>query len=57
MLKFVIFLMAGIGLAGACVVTALSLGMDTREPIMTAAAIGAVIAIPVAWIIGNRLQE
>lgn len=56
MLKFVIFLMAGIGLAGACVVTALSLGMDTREPIMTAAAIGAVIAIPVAWIIGNRLQ-
>jgi hypothetical protein len=56
MLKFVIYLMAGTALAGGFVIAALTLGYDTRQPILIAAALGALAALPVAWVVGNKLQ-
>jgi hypothetical protein len=56
MLKFTIYLMAGVALAGGAIVAALALGYDTRQPILIAAAIGAIVALPVAWIVAGRIS-
>jgi len=57
MLKFVVYLMAGISLAGSAVVVALTAGYDTSQPIMIAAAIGAVVALPIAWFIAGQIEN
>jgi tetrahydromethanopterin S-methyltransferase subunit D len=57
MLKFVVYLMAGITLAGICVVAALTMGYDTMQPILIAAAVGAIVALPVSWIVAGRITD
>ena len=42
-------------LAGIGVIAVLSMGYDTLIPILGAAAIGAVIAVPVALLVAKRL--
>jgi hypothetical protein len=51
----VIFVMAVPTLMGSAIVVALSAGFDTREPILIAAAIGFLLAIPVTWFVSRKI--
>ena len=55
-LASIIYAMAGSTLAGSCVVAALVSGYDTLPYIVGAAAIGAVIGIPVAWFVAKAIR-
>lgn len=57
MLKFIVYLMAGGALAGGAVIAALVLGFDDSTGVITAAAIGAIVALPVAWIVAGKLRD
>ena len=50
-----IYILAGTVLAGVAVTAALTIGRDGATEIATAAAAGAVIALPVAWLVANKL--
>ena len=56
-LFFLLFTMAGASLAGAGVVVVLAMGMDGWQPIVAAAAIGTLVAIPAAWLAAKRIRE
>lgn len=49
------FSMIGTTLAGSAVVVALTLGFDTLGPILVAAALGGIAALPVTWLVARRL--
>lgn len=55
-LFFVIYTLAGVTLAGSAIVAALTMGLMGARPIIIAAAIGALAALPVAWVIARRLS-
>ncbi len=57
MLKFVIYLMAGVTLAGVFMIASLTMGYDTMQPILIAAAVGAIAALPVAWVVANKISS
>lgn len=42
-------------LAGSCVIAVLTAGLDSLQPILVAAAIGAILALPVTWLVARRL--
>lgn len=50
-----IFSIAGATCAGIGVVVALTLGMDTLQPILVAAGLGALVSLPVSWIVAAKL--
>ncbi len=54
-LAMVLYSLIGTTLAGSCVVVALVMGQDTLWPILIAAALGAVVAVPVAWLVARQL--
>ncbi|MFZ0097073.1 MAG: CTP synthetase [Gemmobacter sp.] len=54
-LMMIIFSMASTSLMGAFIVAALVMGMDTLQPIVIAAALGFVAAIPVSWIVARQI--
>ena len=54
-LMMIIFSMASTSLMGAFIVAALVMGMDTLQPILIAAALGFVAAIPVSWIVARQI--
>ncbi|GGO28770.1 hypothetical protein GCM10010991_11920 [Gemmobacter aquaticus] len=54
-LMMIIFSMASTSLMGAFIVAALVMGMDTSQPILIAAALGFVAAIPVSWIVARQI--
>ncbi|QDC09072.1 CTP synthetase [Oceanicola sp. D3] len=54
-LALVLYSLIGTTLAGSCVVAALVMGQDTLWPILIAAALGAVLAVPVAFLVAKRL--
>ncbi|MDT8329123.1 MAG: CTP synthetase [Roseovarius sp.] len=56
-LGFILHLFIGSTLAGSAVIAALVMGRDTMTPILIAAAIGFVIAIPVTWMVTKALYE
>lgn len=56
-LFFVIYSLAGVTLAGAGIIAVLTAGMVDLWSIVIAAAIGAVLAVPVAWTIARRLSS
>lgn len=55
-LMMILFSMIGTALAGSGVVIALTTGNDTLGPILTAAAIGAALALPVSWWVARRIS-
>ncbi|MEH7828374.1 CTP synthetase [Gemmobacter denitrificans] len=55
-LMMVVFSMASTALMGAAIVVALTMGMDTLKPIVIAAAIGFVAALPVSWFVARQLE-
>ena len=55
-LALVLFLFIGATLAGIGVVAALSLGMYEVSAIVATAGIGALIAVPLSWMVAKRLH-
>lgn len=55
-LMMIIFSMASTALMGAFIVAALTMGKDTLQPILIAAALGFVVAIPVSYLVTKRLE-
>jgi hypothetical protein len=55
-LFFVIYTLASVTLAGSAVIAALTMGLIGAKPIILAAVIGAILALPVAWVVSKRLS-
>jgi hypothetical protein len=56
-IALILFSMIATTLAGSAVVAALTIGQDTLGPILTVAALGFLIAVPVTWIVARQLAE
>ena len=56
-LTMIIFAMAGTTLAGIGVVVILSANMGTAQNIIVAAALGAVLALPLSWVIAKQIAQ
>lgn len=56
-LAVILYAMVGVTFAGSAIVVALVSGLDTLWPIVIAAAIGALAAVPVAAIIARKIVE
>ena len=54
-LMMTLFSMISTTLMGVGIVIALTIGQDTLQPILIAAAIGFVLAVPVSWLIAKQL--
>jgi hypothetical protein len=54
-LGFILHLFIGSTLAGIGVIFALATGFDTLSPILMAAAVGFLVAIPVTWAVAKAL--
>jgi predicted PurR-regulated permease PerM len=54
-IALLLFSMIATTLAGSAVIVALTIGQDTAGPILTAAASGFLLAIPVTWLVARRL--
>lgn len=55
-LFFLVFTLAATALAGIGVTAVLAAGMDGWQPIVISAAIGAVAALPAAWITAQKIR-
>lgn len=51
-----IYILAGTVLAGVAVIAALTIGKDGGSEISIAAAAGAILAFPVAWLVSRKLE-
>jgi predicted PurR-regulated permease PerM len=54
-LTLVLFSIISTALMGSAIIVALTIGQDTLIPILAAAAIGFVLAIPVSWLVARQL--
>lgn len=54
-LMLLLFSIVATSLMGAAVVFALVTGQDTLRPILIAAAVGFVLAIPVSWFVARQI--
>lgn len=52
-----VYPMVGTALAGGAVVVVLTLGRVDLAPILGAAAVGAVAALPVSWLVARKLSQ
>lgn len=55
-LMLILFSMASTTLMGVGIVIALTMGFDTLGPIVVAAVLGFLLAIPASWAIARRLS-
>lgn len=53
----ILFSLIATTLAGSCIVVALTMGYDTLQPLLIAAAIGGVAAIPATYIISKAIID
>ena len=56
-LFLLLYALIGPSLAGAGVIAVLTLGLVTLQPILVAAAAGALLGLPVAWGVTRRLAD
>lgn len=56
-LMMILFSMIATTLMGIGIVIALVSGHDTLQPIVVAAAIGFVLALPVAWYVARQIER
>ena len=54
-LTLILFSMISTSLMGTALVVALTMGMETLTPILIAAALGFVLAIPVSWLVARQI--
>ena len=55
-LSMILFSMISTTLMGVFIVAALTMGHDTLQPILIAAGIGFVLAIPVSWFVARQIE-
>lgn len=55
-LALVLYAIIGTSLAGIFMVAALTMGMDTAQPIIWAAAAGFLVGLPVSWLIAKQID-
>ncbi len=55
-LMMILFSMIGMVFAGSGVILVLTLGYATLWPIVGAAAVGAILALPVSWLIARQIE-
>lgn len=51
----ILYAIGGTTLAGSAIVVALTLGYDTLVPILASAGAGALMALPICWVVARRL--
>ena len=56
-LASMLYSIIGTSLAGSFIVAALTMGYDTLIPIVGAAAIGAVLALPISWMVAKAIVQ
>ncbi len=56
-LASILYSLIGTTLAGSLVVAALTMGYDTLNPILMAAGVGFVAALPVTWLVAKAIQN
>ena len=54
-LTLILFSMISTSLMGTALVVALTMGMETLTPILIAAALGFLLAIPVSWLVARQI--
>ena len=54
-LTLILFSIISTSLMGTGLIVALTMGMDTLTPILVAAALGFVLAIPVSWLVARQI--
>ncbi len=55
-LMMLLFSIVSTTLMGIGIVIALTLGLDTLQPILVAAVIGFALAVPVSWLLAKQLS-
>lgn len=55
-LAAVIYILLGATLAGIFIIAALTVGLDTAQPIIYAAVAGFVVALPVSWVVAKQIK-
>lgn len=55
-LAAVIYILLGATLAGIFIIAALTVGMDTAQPIIYAAVAGFIVALPVSWVVAKQIK-
>ncbi|MEZ5675061.1 hypothetical protein SAMN06265173_1284 [Thalassovita litoralis] len=56
-LASILYSLIGTTIAGTLVIAALTMGYDTLQPILVAAAAGFVVALPVAWLVAKGIVD
>ncbi len=56
-LASMLYAIIGTTLTGISILVVLVAGFDTLEPILIAAATGALVALPVSWIIARKISR
>lgn len=56
-LFLLVYIFMSATLAGSALIAALSLNLDTMQPVLYAAIAGFIIAVPVAWVIAKKIRE
>jgi hypothetical protein len=54
-LMMILYSIVGTAMAGSAMILVLTLGYSTLWPIISAAAVGAVLALPVSWMVARQL--
>ncbi|MCU0817021.1 MAG: CTP synthetase [Cypionkella sp.] len=54
-LTMLLFTIISTALMGAAIVAVLTMGFDTLQPILIAAALGFVAALPVSWLVAREI--
>jgi hypothetical protein len=54
-LMMILYSMIGTAMAGTGVIAVLSMGYGTLQPILVAAAAGAVLALPISWVVARQI--
>lgn len=56
-LALLLYVFIGATLAGSAIVAVLSAGMATTRPVVVAALVGFLVAMPVSWAVARRLSR
>ena len=56
-LASILYSLIGTTIAGTLVIAALTMGYDTLQPILVAAVIGFVVALPITWLVAKGIVD
>ena len=56
-LFLLVYIFVSATLAGSAMVAALTMGLDTLQPVLWSAIAGFIVAIPIAWVIAKKIKE